>query len=101
MVVMSWVDFERISQAKILGTWNLHELSRDIELDFLVDQAMGTEGVLGARMMGGGFGGCTINLIEKPVSDHFVRRALNVYRQEFGIDAELIRGRLTGATEAI
>ena len=71
------------------------------ELDFLVDQAMGTEGVLGARMMGGGFGGCTINLVDKNTSDHFVRRTLNLYRQEFGIDAELIPVRLTGGTVAL
>ena len=34
------------------------------ELDFLVEKASKTEGVLGARMMGGGFGGCTINLVK-------------------------------------
>lgn len=71
------------------------------ELDFLVDQAIGMEGVLGARMMGGGFGGCTINLLEKKVREHFVRRTLNLYRQEFGIDAELIQVRLAGGTEVI
>jgi galactokinase len=35
------------------------------ELDFLVDQVRDHKAVLGARMMGGGFGGCTINLVEE------------------------------------
>src|SRR5690606_28491398 len=36
-----------------------------IELDFLVDHVKKNPAVLGSRMMGGGFGGCTINLIKK------------------------------------
>ena len=43
------------------------------ELDLLVEAAMGVAGVYGARMTGGGFGGCTVNLIE--------RRALEVFRK--------------------
>ena len=44
-------------------------LSRDYEvscpeLDFLVDQVRDDDDVIGARMMGGGFGGCTINLVQ-------------------------------------
>ena len=35
------------------------------ELDFLVDTAMGLTGVYGARMTGGGFGGCTVNLVRR------------------------------------
>jgi galactokinase len=35
------------------------------ELDFLVNELSHNENVLGARMMGGGFGGCTINIIKK------------------------------------
>jgi galactokinase len=48
-----------------------HEgLSKDYEvscaeLDFLVEAVKGQPGVLGARMMGGGFGGCTINLVRE------------------------------------
>ena len=50
--------------------WSSHEGLRDKyevsceELDFLVDTARTIPGVKGARMMGGGFGGCTINLLE-------------------------------------
>ena len=43
------------------------------ELDALVELAASVNGVLGARMMGAGFGGCTINLVEEPRVDEFVR----------------------------
>jgi galactokinase len=42
------------------------------ELDFLVNEAKGNPSVLGSRMMGGGFGGCTINLVEKTAVQKFV-----------------------------
>jgi galactokinase len=42
------------------------------DLDFLADVASGLDGVLGARMMGAGFGGCTINLVEKAKTETFV-----------------------------
>ncbi len=42
------------------------------ELDQLVDLALETKGVLGARMMGGGFGGCTLNLIRKKSVPNFI-----------------------------
>ena len=49
-------------------------LSRDYEvscteLDFLVDQVRDDDAVIGARMMGGGFGGCTINLVKEEAID--------------------------------
>jgi galactokinase len=46
------------------GLSKLYEVSCD-ELDFLVDYTKNLDFVLGSRMMGGGFGGCTINLVEK------------------------------------
>ena len=54
------------------------------ELDFLVDIAQSTSGVLGARMMGGGFGGCTINLIEKGAVDTFKAKAEESFFNRFG-----------------
>lgn len=50
------------------------------ELDLLVDIASTIPGVIGARMMGAGFGGCTLNLIEKKHSKDFIR----VIRSEYG-----------------
>jgi galactokinase len=50
------------------------------ELDFLVDQVKGDPAVLGARMMGGGFGGCTINLVKEAAIGALVARVAPVYR---------------------
>lgn len=56
------------------------------ELDFLAEFAKTEPRVLGARMMGGGFGGCTINLIHKDAIDSFVQKASKAYRDKFNIE---------------
>ncbi|NND35387.1 MAG: galactokinase [Saprospiraceae bacterium] len=58
------------------------------ELDFLVELTQSEDHVLGSRMMGGGFGGCTINLIEEARIPDFLEKADFAYRQKFGIDLE-------------
>ncbi|MDO7173132.1 galactokinase [Mariniflexile sp. AS56] len=64
------------------GLQNQYKVSCD-ELDFLVEQAKLNGHVLGARMMGGGFGGCTINLIAKNESENFKTHILRVYNEKF------------------
>ncbi len=54
------------------------------ELDVLVDGASKIEGVLGARMMGGGFGGCTLNLVERDAVGDFKRRIQETYLEKTG-----------------
>ena len=58
------------------------------ELDFLVDFAEATEGVIGARLMGGGFGGCTINLVKRDRVNNFIQSAFLAYSREFGRNSE-------------
>lgn len=60
------------------------------ELDFLVDVAAREPAVAGARLMGGGFGGCTINIVKDDGKEAFLKRALQAYQQEFGIKASVI-----------
>jgi galactokinase len=56
------------------------------EIDFLVDTAIKLPGVYGARMTGGGFGGCTVNLVQPAAVCDF-RSALTVaYKRQYGID---------------
>jgi len=55
------------------------------ELDLLVDLALKQEGVLGARMTGAGFGGCTVNLIEKNYINVFKKSIQNEYKKITGI----------------
>jgi galactokinase len=56
------------------------------EIDFLVDQTKELDFVLGSRMMGGGFGGCTINLVDQAKSDDFVKYMRSKYRDRFDLD---------------
>jgi galactokinase len=57
------------------------------ELDFLVDLARKRSGVLGARMMGGGFGGCTINLVATEAVDEFIAKVKDEYGKVFAREA--------------
>jgi galactokinase len=54
------------------------------ELDYLNEIARSC-GVTGSRMMGGGFGGCTINLVKKELYDAFIETAKNQYKERFGV----------------
>jgi len=54
------------------------------ELDVLVESAGAVEGCAGARMMGGGFGGCTINLVRENAVDVVVAEAAATFRRRFG-----------------
>ncbi len=58
------------------------------ELDFLVDIAESVDGVLGARMTGGGFGGCTVNLVEKSAVANLREKCLTSYSKEFGFSPD-------------
>lgn len=84
-----------------------HEgLSKDYEvscpeLDFLVDFAKNHPGVLGARMMGGGFGGCTINLVEKNFIPHLLDSASKAYLQAMGRELTPIVARIGEGTEVV
>lgn len=61
-----------------------------IELDFLVDFSKGFTQVVGSRMMGGGFGGCTINLVEEGFVNEFMDMAAKAYKKQFDIDLTAI-----------
>lgn len=55
------------------------------EIDVLVDLAKQQPGILGSRMMGGGFGGCTLNLVHKTNMDAFVEVMTREYKTKTGI----------------
>ena len=65
------------------GLSQLYEVSCE-ELDFLVEVARHMPGVAGARMMGGGFGGCSLNLVRKEAIPEFSRAMAQRYRETFG-----------------
>jgi galactokinase len=55
------------------------------ELDFLVEQVRGYKDVVGSRMMGGGFGGCTINIVKEYVVEALVEQVGLQYKEIFGM----------------
>ena len=81
------------------GLSKSYEVSCD-ELDFLVDVVSKNKDVLGSRMMGGGFGGCTINLIKKDIEKELVSNISKAYHTKFGIQLKNYKIKLSkGTTE--
>jgi len=66
------------------GLSELYEVSCE-ELDFLVEESKKINGVLGARMMGGGFGGCTINFVQDSEVKEFITNMSQAYETRFGV----------------
>ncbi len=71
------------------------------ELDLLVALAEKQDGVLGARMMGAGFGGCTINLVEQDSLENFRKKIRNAYRARTGKTTKIWDVRLERGTSRI
>lgn len=84
-------DYEEVGRQMYLT----HEgLSKDYEvsceeLDFLVEEARRC-GVTGARIMGGGFGGCTINLVRDDCRESFLSTVQKSYKSRFGVGCKVI-----------
>ena len=70
------------------------------ELDFLVNHAR-TQGVIGARMMGGGFGGCTINIVANDQVDPFIRSATEAYEHQFSLRMDAYVVRIKGGVSTV
>lgn len=77
------VAFGKKMFASHIGLSKLYDVSCP-ELDFLVELAREEHAILGARMMGGGFGGSTINLIRKPYINEVVERMGKAFKARFG-----------------
>ena len=65
------------------GLSELYEVSCP-ELDFLVEQVKNNDAIIGARMMGGGFGGCTINIIKSEKAPQIIHEIKAAYQQTTG-----------------
>jgi galactokinase len=71
------------------------------ELDFLVDRAKENPNVLGSRMMGGGFGGCTINLVKKDAFKTFKKEVSKNFKAAFEYDCDIYSVKLSRGTQII
>ena len=93
-------DFKKLGQLMSEtheGLSKEYEVSCD-EIDFLVDAVQHEKSVLGSRMMGGGFGGCSINLIEKGSEDELIERISQKYRAAFGIELKPYKVKISKGT---
>ena len=76
-------EFGQLMNASHLSLKEDFEVSCE-ELDILVEEAWEIEGVLGSRMMGAGFGGCTISIVENDAVNEFVSRVGSHYKERTG-----------------
>lgn len=60
------------------------------ELDFLVESVLSYDGVYGSRMSGGGFGGCTVTLVDRDHAQNVAEKLSEAYEQEYGRRCETI-----------
>ena len=61
------------------------------ELDILAEEAWKIPGTIGARMTGGGFGGCTVNIVKSEAVPEFIERVGNAYKEKVGYEASFYR----------
>ena len=82
------------------GISKLYEVSCP-ESDFLVNFSKSFDTVLGARQTGGGFGGCTLNIVHADAVSNFVESAGKAYKEKFNIDLEPFQVEPSGGTTGI
>lgn len=71
------------------------------ELDILVEATENLDAVLGSRMMGGGFGGCTINLVKKTESDAVIDAVQDLYTSEIGQELKYYRAAISDGVRVL
>ncbi len=93
-------NFGKLMYATHIGLSNEYEVSC-AELDFLVEYSKDFDAVIGARMMGGGFGGCSINIIHEDAISDFVEKVSKTYFEKFNIKLDTIEAFPRGGTSII
>jgi len=79
--------FGKLMYATHWGLSKLYDVSCP-ESDFLVILAAANKNVVGARQMGGGFGGCTINIVKEEAIENFIAETTVAYKKQFSIEPE-------------
>jgi len=80
-------EFGQLMNASHVSLRDDYEVT-GIELDTLVEEAWKVEGVIGSRMTGAGFGGCTVSLVEDEAIDRFIERVGKAYLAKIGYAAD-------------
>ncbi len=79
--------FGRLMNASHISLRDDYEVT-GAELDTLVEEAWKVEGVIGSRMTGAGFGGCTVSIVEEQAIDSFIARVGAAYQEKIGYPAD-------------
>ncbi len=95
-----FVQLGKLLYASHKGLDELYEVSC-AELNYLVEHTFDEPAVLGARMMGGGFGGCSINLIQKEHEKGWASTIKKDYEKQFGIPLQSYRVKLSKGTSCL
>ena len=72
-----------------------------IELDTLAELAWKEEGVIGSRMTGAGFGGCTVSIVNEKNVEDFIKNVGHAYKEKIGYDASFYMGRVGDGTREL
>ena len=79
--------FGKLMNASHVSLRDDYEVSCE-EIDVLVNLAWETEGVVGSRITGGGFGGCTVSIVKNDAVDNFISKIGAAYKEKVGHEAE-------------
>ncbi len=107
--LLSACDALSKNDLKLFGSlmYRTHEgLSKEYEvscseLDYLVELTKNTPAIYGARMMGGGFGGCTVNLIENDAVEFERKKITELFKIKFGHEAKTYITKISSGTSLI
>lgn len=94
------IEFGKLMFQTHYGLRDLYQVSCN-ELDFLVSEAQKNKAVIGARLMGGGFGGCTINIVRSESVKQFTEKSTSEYQKKFQIDPEYYEVQVVDGTQLL
>jgi galactokinase len=97
LAASDFAEFGALMNESHRGLSTEYEVS-SVELDVLAEAARLIPGVQGSRMMGAGFGGCTINLVEEAAAPEFHQRMAVVFRAKLGKEPMIHECRIAGGT---
>lgn len=80
-------EFGRLMNASHVSLRDDYEVT-GVELDTLVEEAWKVDGVIGSRMTGAGFGGCTVSIVKDEAIDTFIEKVGTAYREKIGYAAD-------------
>ena len=80
-------EFGKLMNASHISLRDDYEVT-GIELDTLVEEAWKLDGVIGSRMTGAGFGGCTVSIVKDEAVDSFIQKVGAAYEQKIGYAAD-------------